>query len=157
ALERHYGRVLVERSRGRSIAEPTEAGQALYEEARQVLDCVEALETRLRELEGTIAGTIRLATVYSVGLHSLPPYLSRFIAQYPQVNVHHEYARTNRIVEMLRARLIDLGIVAYPETDRDLEVIPFARERMVCIAPPSHPVAASEQVPWQRLQGEAFV
>src|SRR5438034_7041810 len=63
SLERHYGRVLVERSRGRSIAEPTEAGQALYEEARQILDRVEALETRLRELEGTVAGTIRLATV----------------------------------------------------------------------------------------------
>src|SRR5438034_6600837 len=83
ALERHYGRVLLERGRGRSGAEPTEAGQALYEGAREILEHAEALETRLRELEGEVAGTIRVATVYSVGLHSLPPHLSRFIALYP--------------------------------------------------------------------------
>src|SRR6266852_4568465 len=138
ALERHYGRVLLERGRGRTGAEPTEAGQALYEGAREILERAEALETRLRDLEGQVGGTIRLATVYSVGLHSLPPHLSRFIALYPQVNVHLEYARTNRIVEMLRARQIDLGIVAYPEADRDIEVVPFAREPMVCIAPAGH-------------------
>src|SRR5438270_2873778 len=50
-LERHYGRVLLERGRGRSGAEPTEAGQALYESAREILDRVEIIETRLRELE----------------------------------------------------------------------------------------------------------
>ena len=157
ALERHYGRVLLERGRGRSGAEPTEAGQALYEGARAILEHAEALETRLRELEGEVAGTIRVATVYSVGLHSLPPHLSRFIAHYPQVNVHLEYARTNRIVEMLRARRIDLGIIAYPEADRDIEVVPFARERMVCVFPPDHPLAALEEIPWESLRGEAFV
>lgn len=157
ALERHYGRLLLERGRGRSVAEPTEAGQALYEGAREILDRVEALEARLGELDGEVAGTIHLATVYSVGLHSLPPHLSRFIARYPQVNVHLEYARTNRIVEMLRARRIDLGIVAYPASDRDLEMIPFARERMVCIVPPDHPLAPLEEVPWERLRGEPFV
>ena len=157
ALERHYGRVLVERGRGRAGAEPTEAGQALYEGAREILERVEAMETRLRELEGVVGGTIRLATVYSVGLHALPPHLSRFIARYPQVNVHLEYARTNRIVEMLRARRIDLGIVAYPEADRDIEVVPFAREPMVCIAPPGHALAALDEIPWERLQGEACV
>jgi DNA-binding transcriptional LysR family regulator len=157
ALERHYGRTLVERGRGRAVAEPTEAGQALYEGARAILERVEALETRLRELDGEVTGTIRLATVYSVGLHSLPPHLSRFIARYPQVNVHLEYARTNRIVEMLRARRIDLGIVAYPEADREVEVVPFACEQMVCIAPPGHPLAAANEVAWDALRGEPFV
>jgi DNA-binding transcriptional LysR family regulator len=149
--------VLLERGRGRAGAEPTEAGQALYEGARQILEQVQAMETRLREMDGEVGGTIRLATVYSVGLHSLPPSLSRFIARYPQVNVRLEYARTNRIVEMLRARRIDLGIIAYPEADRDVEVIPFAREPMVCIAPPEHPFAALEVIPWERVRGEACV
>jgi DNA-binding transcriptional LysR family regulator len=156
-LEKHYGRVLLERGRGRPLTEPTEAGQLLYEGAREILERVEALQTRLRELEGEVTGTVRVATVYSVGLHSLPPHLSRFIALYPQVNVHLEYARTNRIVEMLRARLIDLGIIAYPEADRDLEVVPFARERMVCIAPLSHSYAQRDAVPWEQLQDEGFV
>jgi LysR family transcriptional regulator, transcriptional activator of the cysJI operon len=157
ALERHYGRTLLERGRGRSVVEPTEAGHALYEGAREILERAEALGTRLRELDGEVTGTIRLATVYSVGLHSLPPHLSRFIARYPQVNVHLEYARTNRIVEMLRARQIDLGIIAYPEADRDVEVIPFSQERMVCIVPPGHPLAAQDEIAWEALSGEPLV
>src|SRR5947209_13041248 len=75
ALERHYGRILVERGRGRAVVEPTEAGRTLYESAREILERVEALEIHLRELDGEIAGTVHLATVYSVGLHSLPPHL----------------------------------------------------------------------------------
>ena len=66
ALERHYGRVLLERGRGRSGAEPTEAGQALYEGAREILDRVEIIETRLRELEGEVSGTIRLRSARAV-------------------------------------------------------------------------------------------
>src|SRR5690242_3231169 len=57
ALERHYGRVLVERGRGRSGAEPTEAGQTLYEAAREILERVQTLEHRLRELDGEVTGT----------------------------------------------------------------------------------------------------
>jgi LysR family transcriptional regulator, transcriptional activator of the cysJI operon len=157
ALERHYGRTLLERGRGRSVVEPTEAGHALYEGAREILERAEALGTRLRELDGEVTGTIRLATVYSVGLHSLPPHLSRFIARYPHVNVHLEYARTNRIVAMLRARQIDLGIVAYPEADREVEVVPFTQERMVCIAPPGHALAARTEIAWEALRGEPLV
>src|SRR5688500_19673155 len=63
ALERHYGQTLLERGRGRTVVEPTEAGQALYEGAREILERAEALETRLRELDGEVTGTIRLATV----------------------------------------------------------------------------------------------
>src|SRR5687767_20412 len=44
ALERHYGRTLLERGRGRAVVEPTEAGQALYEGAREILERAEALE-----------------------------------------------------------------------------------------------------------------
>src|SRR5258708_16790427 len=59
ALERHYGRALVERGRGRAGAEPTEAGQALYEGAREILERAEAMETRLPALAGLVGGTIR--------------------------------------------------------------------------------------------------
>src|SRR5439155_10790509 len=45
----------------------------------------------------------------------------------------------------------------YPEADRDLEVVPFARERMVCIAPPGYPLASLSEVPWEALRGEPFV
>ena len=50
----------------------------------------------MRGLSDEVAGTVRVATVYSVGLHALPPRLKPFLAAYPRVNVHLEYRQTER-------------------------------------------------------------
>ena len=44
-----------------------------------------------------IAGSIKVATVYSIGLHELPPYVKRFIKAHPQVKVNIEYSRTDKV------------------------------------------------------------
>jgi len=44
------------------------------------------LEEALHETTGVISGTVRVATIYSVGLHLLPQYIKSFIKQYPQAN-----------------------------------------------------------------------
>src|SRR5581483_8554459 len=71
-LEREYGQLLIERGRGKGLIAPTEAGQILYAGAKSLLGEAAALEARLRGLSEEVAGTVRVATVYSVGLHALP-------------------------------------------------------------------------------------
>ena len=65
-----------------------------------------------------VAGSLRVAIVYSVGLHELPPYLKEYMRSYPQVNVHVEYARPNKIYDSVIAGQIDLGIVLDPREVR---------------------------------------
>ena len=89
-LESRYGRPLIERSARPRLA-PTEAGRLLYAECRELLDRFRRLEERLREPSNAVAGTVRLATVYSIGLHQLPPYVTRFMKAHPRVKVHVEY------------------------------------------------------------------
>src|SRR5215212_987258 len=72
-LEERFKRRLLERVRGRREVRLTDAGEGFYEESRRVLAAYDALQERMRDLEGVVSGTVRVATVYSIGLHELPP------------------------------------------------------------------------------------
>src|SRR5271157_4708615 len=86
ALERKFRSVLIERSKKRF--RPTREGQVLYEHSKKLIATFDALHSKLQEIKDVISGTIRVATIYSIGLHDLPPYLKRFLKSYPTVNVH---------------------------------------------------------------------
>lgn len=156
ALEARYGCVLVERGAHRRLA-LTDAGRLFYAECKDLLERFQQLEGRLRERSGPIRGTVRIATVYSVGLHALPPYVTQFLKAFPQVKAHVEYSRTNRICDALAHDLLDLGIVALPLPRTALTVIPWREERLVLVCRPDHRLARKRSISLERLQGEPFI
>jgi DNA-binding transcriptional LysR family regulator len=156
-LEEKFRRRLLERVRGRREVRLTEGGEAFYEESRQVLAAYAQLEERLRALTGTVSGTVRVATVYSIGLHELPPAVRRFMALYPEAKIDLEYSRTTRIVRDVLAGTVDLGIVAYPEKKRGLTVVPLGGDRLVLICPPGHALAGHKKLRARDLAGHDFV
>src|ERR671933_1065707 len=145
-LEEKFRRRLLERVRGRREVRLTEAGEAFYAESREVLAAYALLEERMRQLSGTVSGTVRVATVYSVGLHELPPVVRRFMELYPAAKIDLEYSRTTRIVRDVLSGAVELGVVAFPEKRRGLTIIPLPGDRLVLICPPSHPLASRKKV-----------
>src|SRR6266404_599598 len=112
SLEEKYECRLLERAR--AGVKPTPAGQILYNSSKEIVRRFMELENRLREIGSVVAGSIRVGTVYSVGLHELPPYLTEFLRNFPAVNVHLEYLRSNKIYEDLIEGKVDLGVVDNP-------------------------------------------
>ncbi|CDM65070.1 LysR family transcriptional regulator [Pyrinomonas methylaliphatogenes] len=157
ALEERFRRRLLERVRGRRDIRLTAAGEAFYEECRKVLAAYENLEERMRSLTETVSGVVRVATVYSIGLHELPPAVRRFMTLYPEAKIDLEYSRTTRIVRDVLSGAVDLGIVAYPEKRRGLEVVPLPGDRLVLICPPGHPLSKRRMVNAKDLDGEGFI
>src|SRR5260370_41249768 len=86
ALERRYGRRLIERA-PRIGARATDAGRLLYDEVKPLLDRLGVLEQRLRARPGVVAATVRGAPGCRVGLPTLPPALQRRLAAPPAGNV----------------------------------------------------------------------
>jgi DNA-binding transcriptional LysR family regulator len=156
-LEERFKRRLLERVRGRREVRLTNAGEAFYEESRKVLAAYQVLQERMRALTGTVSGTVRVATVYSVGLHELPPAVRRFMSLYPAAKIDLEYSRTTRIVRDVLSGAVELGVVAYPERRRGLSVVPLAGDRLVVICPPAHRLATRKKVRAADLQGQDFV
>lgn len=156
-LEEKFKRRLLERVRGRREMRLTDSGRSFYEESRNVLAAYECLQERMRGLDGTVSGTVRVATVYSIGLHELPPVVRRFMGLYPSAKIDLEYSRTTRIVRDVLSGAIELGIVAYPEKRRGLTIVPLAGDRLVLICPPTHPLAGRKKIRAAELGGQDFV
>ncbi|HKW28435.1 MAG TPA: LysR family transcriptional regulator substrate-binding protein, partial [Verrucomicrobiae bacterium] len=104
-----------------------------------------------------IAGTIRVATIYSIGLHDLPPYIKKFMKDYPTVNVHVEYRHAKQVYEDVLGNVVDFGLVAYPERNDRLELVPFRKDELVLICHPQHPFAKQKGVKLKALAGQKFI
>src|SRR5712671_6610195 len=144
SLERLFKALLIERSKKRFRL--TREGQVLYDYSKQVIHTYEALHHKLHEIKEIISGTIRVATIYSVGLHDLPPYVKKFLKSYPTVNVHVEYRRANQVYDDVLGNVVDLGLVAYPTKDPKLETIPLRKDPLVLICHPQHPFAKAKNI-----------
>jgi DNA-binding transcriptional LysR family regulator len=155
ALERTFKSLLIERSKKKFRL--TREGQVLYDYSKQIIQTYESLNSKIQELKDIISGTIRVATIYSIGLHDLPPYVKRFMRSYPTVNIHVEYRRANQVYDDVLSNVVDLGLVAYPVKDSKLEIIPLRKEPLVLICHPQHPFTQQKAIKLKALVGQKII
>jgi DNA-binding transcriptional LysR family regulator len=155
SLERQFKSMLIERSKKKFRL--TREGQVLYEYSKQIIQTYDSLLSRIQEIKDIVSGTIRLATIYSIGLHDLPPYIKKFMKSYPTVNVHVEYRRANQVYEDVLGNVVDVGLVAYPNKDARLEVVPLRKDRLVLICHPQHPFAKLKGLKLANITGQKFI
>ena len=155
SLERLFKSLLIERSKKRFRL--TREGQVLYDYSKQIIQTFDSLHSKLQEIKDIISGTIRVATIYSIGLHDLPPYIKRFLKDYPTVHIHVEYRRANQVYEDVLGNVVDVGLVAYPSKDSKLEIVPLRKDPLVLICHPQHPFAKQKGIRLKHLAGQKFI
>jgi DNA-binding transcriptional LysR family regulator len=155
SLERQFKSLLIERSKKKFRL--TREGQVLYDLSKQITQTYETLHSRLDEIKQIVSGTIRVATVYSVGLHDLPPYIKSFLKTYPTVNVHIEYRRANQVYEDVLGNAVDMGLVACPVKDSRLVVVPMKNDSMLMICHPHHVLAKQKTVRVKQIVNEKMI
>ena len=154
-LELTYKCQLIERKK-RPI-ELTKAGQLLYQAAKDMLERYEQLRSELNALKSSTVSRINVAAIYSIGMHTLPGYVKKFMVNYPKVNVHIEYLDASRICELVLAGDIDIGLVAVPKRDKRLDVYDFEDELLVLVCSPKHPLASESRIDIHKVQFERFI
>jgi len=137
--------------------ELTKEGQLLYQAAKDMLDRYEQLKSQLNALKSSAGSRINVAAIYSIGMHTLPSYVKKFMVRYPKVNVHIEYFSSERIYELVLAGDVDIGLVAVPRREKRLDVYDFQNEPLVLVCSPKHPLADESQVDIHRIQFERFI
>lgn len=150
AMEKHFSILIIDRSQKQFRL--TREGQKLYDSAKEILHRYEKLISDLQEMKKIISGNIHISTIYSIGLHELPPYIKNFLQKYPSVNVRVEYRRSNLVYEDILHNSVDLGLVAFPNQMRQLEVIPFREDELVLICHPGHELAKQAEVAIEDLR-----
>jgi LysR family transcriptional regulator, transcriptional activator of the cysJI operon len=156
AFEDRFGKRLVERSRGGGLV-PTPAGLMFYQGCREIIERFTSLNDEMKGMGDTISGQVRVATIYTVGLHELSPIVKQFIKEFPHANIHIEYSRANKVYEDVINHTIDIGIVAYPTPRPQIEIIPFRSDRLVFVCSPDHELSRRKRMAVADLSGQRFV
>ena len=154
-VERRLGIVLFDRST--RPLELTPAGKIYHEFCRDVLRREEELGLALEALKQQVEGVLRVASIYSIGLSELTHLQEEFSARYPALQLQVEYMHPGKVYEAVRSSAADLGLVSYPEANREIAAIPWRREEMQVAVAPSHPLARRTEIYPADLEGQSFV
>jgi DNA-binding transcriptional LysR family regulator len=154
-LEKRLGVQLLDRST-RPLG-LTPGGKLYAELCRDVLRREEDFTAALDSIKAEAEGTVRVASIYSIGLSEMPRLREEFQHVCPGAQLHVELLRPNKVYEAVIEGEADLGFISYPEHRRDLTVIPWREERMTVAVYPSHPLAGREILVAADLNGQDFI
>jgi len=136
--------------------ELTASGQIFYRACKDLLERYNQLNSELAGL-GKTKCRINLASIFSIGMHTLQPYIRKFMKIYSDVNLSIEYLDAKDIFDRLLKGNVDIGVVALPKRDRNVRVYSFENEPLVLVCSPGHSFAALEGIDIHQLQGEKFI
>jgi len=87
----------------------------------------------------------------------LPPYLEKFRDRYPDVDLQVKYRRANQVYADVSENLTDLGLVAYPQERKGVEIDPAWKDKLVVICPPGHELAERKSLSLSQINGQRFI
>src|SRR5918997_6719428 len=99
------------RRQGRSLV-LTEAGRTLLGHAERLLQMADLAEQELKS--GIVRGVLRLGSLESAAGARLPPILSTFHAQYPDVSIELQTGTTRALLRLLEGFEIEAAFVSEP-------------------------------------------
>jgi len=154
-LEGMLGVALVDRTKRPLVVTPE--GQAFYRSCQGLLETWEKAKSEVSAVKERVAGTVKVAAIYSVGLHDVSRHMQRFMSLYPDARVQLECLHPHKVVEAVLRGDADVGIMSSPPADRARSIIAVRSEPMVFVCHPNHRLARRRTVSVAELSGESFV
>ncbi|QFU76200.1 LysR family transcriptional regulator [Halioglobus maricola] len=133
----------------------TEAGEALLPHAKAVEQQLEAAVQSVRDLSGETQGQLRLATSHHIGLHRLPPVLSTFSNEYPQVHIDIDFMDSEQAYELIHQGKAELAVVTLsPQAESNVVSIPVWQDPLDFMIARDHPLLTRVNAPSLQAMSE---
>lgn len=133
-LEKELGVQLLERTK--KHINLTEAGRTLQNRAEQILELINSTVNEVQEAANGISGKLTIGTITSSGRSLIPEYIQKFHQTYPKVSFDLRLGDSRRILELLDAGIIEIGLVRLPVNSSLYNYITLPKESMVMVALP---------------------
>ena len=155
-LEDELGVVLI--NRNVKPLELTDAGQAIVEQAQQIVTLVQNLTVKLDDVIQLKKGKIRLGVPPIAASSILPPILGEFKKNYSNIELQLVEYGSKKVELGVYDGSLDIGIVCTTPTKTDtFEFISFIEDPLKVIVHPEHPLANNKQIDFADLRDESFV
>lgn len=156
-LERELGARLFERTTRRVRLTP--AGEAFLPAARQCLEAAERAAAEVAAAVGEVRGRLAVGLIPTVTAVDIPAALRDFRLRHPHVRVGLRVGASDELAEQVREGALDVAFLGLPATatPRGVGRHELARDRLVAVVAPDHPLAGAAPVGLRRLASEVFV
>jgi molybdate transport repressor ModE-like protein len=147
ALERAVGRRLIERTRGGTHVELTEAGRLVLQHADAILARLHAAQADVAALASGHAGELRVGITQSIGVRILPTLMQRFAKDWPGVRLRpSEAAHDLPLYEAVERGDVDLSFVELPVPAGPFEAFELMADPFVLVIPRDSGVESIEDL-----------
>ncbi|MDD3023251.1 MAG: selenium metabolism-associated LysR family transcriptional regulator [Syntrophomonadaceae bacterium] len=155
ALEEIYGVLLLERS-GRKL-KPTEAGEILYQYAREIIKILEKTEKAMEEAGEGNKGTLSLGASTIPGQYILPEMIKKFKDSCPYMNICLDIADTEKIFNKVAERELDIGFVGGWINNRKVDGFPWLEDELLVIVPEDHRFSGLLELNLEAILNERWI
>ncbi|MFF0529929.1 LysR substrate-binding domain-containing protein [Nocardia amikacinitolerans] len=143
ALERRLHLRLLDR--GPTGSALTDAGRAVVDHARPVLEAARSFGVAVAALRAGSVPRLRVAASKTIADHRIPQWLQALRGVHPEVAVALEVANSSQVLELVRREAADIGFVEGPHPPTDLGSRVLGADELVVVVAPTHP--------WARRRG----
>jgi DNA-binding transcriptional LysR family regulator len=154
-LEERLGVRLLERTTRR--VRLTESGRYLLEEAAAILARAEAAENTVRLLASGTKAILHIGYTTIAGHALVPDIVREFRRTNPEVRLELTYLTSPVQRDRILEDGIDLGFIQGHFQSSEIESRPVARDRLMALLPPGHPLAARAEITVAELANESLV
>lgn len=155
ALEEMYETKLFDRSSSKVTLTPS--GEVLYKYAKDILALYSAAEKVIGEMTGLVKGSITIGAGSTIGNYLLPSVISDFRKAHPKIKIHLFVANMQRVIELLNAGNINVGLVEGDVKRQKIVVEKLLSDELLLIVPSHHPWAKRKEVSVSELIDEPFI
>lgn len=150
-LEDELGITIFDRSKSPVV--PTEIGEKIIEQAREMLKQEKHIEDLASLDDDELHGTFRIGIIPTIAPYLLPLFLRKFRDNYPNVQLIIEEVKTDKILDLIDQDYLDMGVIATPAErghifEEDLYFEPF-----MGYVSESHPLAQKDKLSVDDLEG----
>ncbi len=135
-------------ARGARGVTTTATGEAMVLHARTMLDLSDHISEELRDIVAGGKGKVRLrATASIIAGDALGPSLAAFQQHHPGIRLQVREETSAAVLRDLADARGDLGLITMPgDVPAPLDVLPWRTDRLMLVAPQSHPLATRKSV-----------
>ncbi len=128
--------------RGKRHLTLTDAGQLLYQRAKDILNLSEKASSEISALSRGMSGTVSIGLVEGMAPDIAAEWFAGFLTEHPGVRFRILDGNSDDLIEKMRGGLIGLAVITSPYDQQLLNSFHVGQEKMVALMNRSHPLAS---------------
>lgn len=154
-LENELGVTLFIR-RGREIA-LTDVGEAVFKRAQIVVSEFNDLSNEIHDVVNIQYGEITVGLPPMIGANFFPKIIRKFKKRYPKVTLKLIEVGSKQIELDVKNGSLDIGVVALPLSEQDIQRYSFINESLLAVLPAAHILSGRKSLLLADLKEEEFI